>query len=398
MRLRTFTAPTVKDAMAMVREALGPDAIIVSSYERPRGRGAEVRAAIEAPPDPTPSRPTKPAAPPAAVAALALAAGFTVEPQTQKDEIAKASEELKGIAQLARRVDRKGATQRKEAARLAQIETMLTYHGLNGPQASAIISILRKLETRDPAHALSAALDARMSFHPLAEKPRRPVMLIGAPGAGKTVTVAKLAARARLAGHGIHVITTDTLRSGAVEQLGNLVARLDARVETAQSPQALAGALSRALRHDVAVFVDTPGTNALAEGERRDLAAFIRAADIEPVHVFAAGCDAAEAGEHARLFADLGATRLIMTRLDAARRIGALLTAAMEGRLAVAQVSLSPYLSEPLSTLNAGTLARILFAQAKPALDALNSAKADENTTMGEARTRKAIHPEHKAS
>lgn len=38
MRLRTFTAPTIKDAMAMVREALGPDAIIISSYERPRGR------------------------------------------------------------------------------------------------------------------------------------------------------------------------------------------------------------------------------------------------------------------------------------------------------------------------------------------------------------------------
>lgn len=394
MRLRTFTAPTIKDAMAMVREALGPDAIIISSYERPRGRGAEVRAAVEAKPEPpAPLRRDAPEP----LASLALAAGRAPPEVPDETDIAEASAKLKAIAQLARRVDRKGATTPKESNRIARVEAMLTYHGLSSHQVGAIVSTLRKLDTRDATHALTSALDARIVFQPVSEKPRRPVMLIGAPGAGKTVTVSKLAARARLAGHQIHVITTDTLRSGAVEQLGALLARMDAQVETAETPAALSKALARQRGRDAAIFIDTPGTNAFSDGERRDLNAFITAADIEPVYLAAAGGDAAESGEQARIFGELGATRLIMTRLDAARRLGALLTAALEGGLSIAQVSLSPYLSEPLSALNAGMLARILFAQAKGALDAAGDTATSAADTPAE-RPRHTSFSEHKAS
>lgn len=400
MRLRTFTAPTIKDAMAMVREALGPDAIIISSYERPRGRGAEVRAAVEAKPEPpAPLRRDVPEP----LAGLALAAGRTPPEAPDENDVAQASAQLKAIAQLARRVDRKGATAAKESNRIARVEAMLTYHGLSPQQAGSIVSTLRKLDTRDATHAVASALDTRIVFQPVSEKPRRPVMLVGAPGAGKTVTVAKLAARARLAGHQIHVITTDTLRSGAVEQLGMLLARMDAQVETAETPNALSKALARQRGRDAAIFVDTPGTNAFSDGERRDLRAFIAAADVEPVYLAAAGGDAAESGEQARIFFELGAGRLIMTRLDAARRLGALLTAALEGGMAIAQVSLSPYLSEPLSALNAGMLARILFAQAKGALEGASDPAGSAASTPGAAsapaeRPRHTSISEHKAS
>jgi len=120
--------------------------------------------------------------------------------------------------------------------------------------------------------------------------------------------------------------------------------------------------------------------------------------------VLAAGGDAAEAGEQARIFADLGAARLIMTRVDAARRLGALLSASMDSGLAIAQVSLSPYLSEPLSALNAGTLARILFAHAKSAGEALESPAAENPSTAvadppnSQRGARISPHREHKVS
>ena len=47
MRIRTFMAETMAEAMDQVRIELGPDAIIISTAEGKRGRGAEVRAAIE---------------------------------------------------------------------------------------------------------------------------------------------------------------------------------------------------------------------------------------------------------------------------------------------------------------------------------------------------------------
>lgn len=47
MRLRTFSAPTMSEAMKQIRDALGDDAIIVSSHESERGRGVQVTAASE---------------------------------------------------------------------------------------------------------------------------------------------------------------------------------------------------------------------------------------------------------------------------------------------------------------------------------------------------------------
>src|SRR5579871_4254196 len=45
MRLRNFTAPSMQEAMALVREALGPEAIIVSTDDEPGG--VRVTAALD---------------------------------------------------------------------------------------------------------------------------------------------------------------------------------------------------------------------------------------------------------------------------------------------------------------------------------------------------------------
>ena len=46
MRIRTFTAASMSEAMALVRREMGVDAIIISTRNNPRGN-VEVRAAIE---------------------------------------------------------------------------------------------------------------------------------------------------------------------------------------------------------------------------------------------------------------------------------------------------------------------------------------------------------------
>ena len=52
MRLKTFTAPSMPEAMRLVRDQLGPDAIIVSSQPADKGKGVIVTAAIEQAPEP----------------------------------------------------------------------------------------------------------------------------------------------------------------------------------------------------------------------------------------------------------------------------------------------------------------------------------------------------------
>jgi flagellar biosynthesis protein FlhF len=338
----------MKEAIAIVREEMGPDAIIVSAHERPRGRGVEVRAAVEAGPRAPEERPQ--AAP--------------VRKPVRSVSPLPTELPPKGLAQIAvRRVGQPGEARRQSAALHAALREILRYHGLDDTRIVALLDGARKPASQEAGEMLAQALDARLSFTPIAVKPRRPIMLMGGPGVGKTVTTAKLAARARLAGHPIAIITTDTLRTGAIEQLAKLLALMGTKLITTDSPESLASVLARPSLAESAIFIDTPGTNMFAMGERRDLRRFLAAGDIEPVFVLAAGTDAGEAAEHARLFAELGAKRYIVTRLDAARRFGGVIAAGDEGRLALAQVSLSPYLSEPLAALSAVSLSRILLAQ-----------------------------------
>jgi len=61
MRIRTFTAATTQAAMALVRNEMGPAAVIIAIDQAARGQGVVVRAAVDddllpaaAPPLPTP--------------------------------------------------------------------------------------------------------------------------------------------------------------------------------------------------------------------------------------------------------------------------------------------------------------------------------------------------------
>ena len=47
MRLRTFTASTMREAMAQVRESLGADAVILSTHESKRGRGVQLTDGVD---------------------------------------------------------------------------------------------------------------------------------------------------------------------------------------------------------------------------------------------------------------------------------------------------------------------------------------------------------------
>jgi len=364
MRLRTFHAATMKEAIARVRAEMGPDAVIIYSYERKRGRGVEVRAAAEGPPKtpaPTASPKPMPARIQGAEISLAGAAG-------------SAGASLAGKAKKHARkpavMNGNGAhgVSAADFARRDKSDTLkraLSFHGIPEKLALTLYELASKLDEADPAHSLAKALEAQLTFRPLPVLPPAPIMLVGGPGVGKTVTTAKLAVRARLAGHAVRVVTIDTLRSGAVEQLAKLLDLIGLTTDTAGTPAALSAWLAAQgeTKKPAALFIDTPGTNVLAASEREDLTRFINAGEIEPVLVQAAGADCAEAAADAKLFAELGVRRMVMTRLDAARRLGSLLAAADASHLGIAEVSLSPYLSEPLNALKPVALARILLAQ-----------------------------------
>ena len=189
--------------------------------------------------------------------------------------------------------------------------------------------------------------------------------LVGPPGAGKTISIAKLAARAILAGTRVRVITTDGFRAGGVEQLSSLTEILGTSLQTAASAQELRQAVDEG-EPDEYVLVDTAGINPFNKSDVVQLAELTACVSAEPVLTLAAGGNAGDALEIGEVFGAIGARRLLVTRLDAARRLGAVLAAADGGGFGFSDVSVNPHVSRGLRPLDPHALARLLLCHQSP--------------------------------
>jgi flagellar biosynthesis protein FlhF len=326
----------MQEVMTEVRAALGPDAIIVSSHQGKNGSGVKVVAAIEAafrPPEA--EKPVQNAAP-------------------DKPAQAKSAKPVAPVA--------------KGQAGLFSILPILDQHGVPRPLGSKIEKMARGVDAEGEQLALAGALDTAYSFVPLSLTQTRPLLLAGASGAGKTSSIAKLAARATLEGLKVSLLSTDTLRTGGIEQLSGYGALLGLSVSIAETPDDLRRALAKInpQKPDL-VLVDTAGINPFSGEELTATKELARAIDAEIIAVVAAGGDPHEAGEIAEAYARIGTQRFIATRLDTTRRFGSLLSFASGGPLAFAAVSATPYIAEGLQPINPVSLARLLTTPATPA-------------------------------
>jgi flagellar biosynthesis protein FlhF len=94
------------------------------------------------------------------------------------------------------------------------------------------------------------------------------------------------------------------------------------------------------------------------------------------VLVLPAGGDAREAAEAAAAFTALRPTRIIVTRLDCARRFGGLLAAAENGRLAFTEAGTTAQIAHGLTALNPVAIARLLLRDPLSAQNDLPLAEA----------------------
>lgn len=201
------------------------------------------------------------------------------------------------------------------------------------PRARALSPVLAR-------HNLPEALAVRLAEGPLtsalagalrfAALPAGPLVLAGPPGAGKTLTTAKLATRFVMAGQAPLLATADGKRAGAAEQLAAFARVLGLPLAVCAGPGALAKAV-RGRKPGQPVLIDLPGCDPFDAADARMLAALLAAVGGTAALVLPAGLDAEEAAETARAFALLGCRHLLPTRLDSARRLGGVLSAAAAG-------------------------------------------------------------------
>jgi flagellar biosynthesis protein FlhF len=155
----------------------------------------------------------------------------------------------------------------------------------------------------------------------------RVVALVGPTGVGKTTTIAKLAANYRLREkRRVGLITVDTYRVAAVEQLRTYADIIDLPMEVVATPREMREAVNRMSHLDL-VLMDTAGRSPRDEVKIQELKSMLGEAEPDEVHlVLSSTAGAKSLIATAERFADVGTTAMLLTKLDEAHGLGHLVS------------------------------------------------------------------------
>lgn len=246
----------------------------------------------------------------------------------------------------------------KESRSLEWLSALADFHGWSFRARARIEPLLENVMPADPEAVLTTLMQAIFQFDDGDLPRRKPLLLSGPPGSGKTATIAKLAAAEVLAGNDVDVVTLDVGRAGGLDQLKGLLAPLDRAPIPVSSTADLPDVVNQC-KGDV-VLVDSVGTNPFDPSDLGAISTLVSRADAELLLVLPAGQGCADSAEIARNYMALGARAMVVTQLDIARRFGGVLAAAEAG-LAFSKVGIGPTIGDGLSTLSADGLARLLL-------------------------------------
>ena len=164
------------------------------------------------------------------------------------------------------------------------------------------------------------------------------IALVGPTGAGKTTTIGKLATRWSMQ-HGsqdLALVSTDGYRVGARDQLMTYSRLLGAPLHTANSGEELAQALER-LKSKKLILIDTAGMGPRDVRLKEQLAALkLGAAHARVYLTLPAHGEANALDEAVRSFANLAPDACILTKVDEAASLGAVLSTILRHRLRIA--------------------------------------------------------------
>lgn len=312
MRIHVIRARTLPAALQQVRENHGENAIVLDTATAPDG--VTIRVGVELDPD--------------------------------KGET--------GPATIAARM--------AETAIVDHIGEALAWHGVPALVTRSLLLGVESTGGTDAEAALAAALERVFRFCRPEALPN-PLAIVGPPGSGKTAVMAKLAAARRVAGGEIAIVNADLETAGAQDRIAAFAAALGVEPASAASPAGIQSAI-----YDVdgaLVLIDTSGRAPADADDISEVSREIEAAG-DGLLVLGAAIAPVEAAELAECFAAAGATHLIVTQLDIARRVGALLAAADAGDLVIAGASLGRKVGAGLHALGPKSLARLILTPPQP--------------------------------
>jgi flagellar biosynthesis protein FlhF len=378
MEVKTYRARTMQEALLLVRRDLGPSAAVLHTREIcgsrllswiPGMRKIEVLASsqVNVPSRLPPREPDPPAPSPRASAAPVTLPRDIRDPF--REQVQGQLSELQSMVEaLCRRTRQSSQPDLPES--LFRLYTDLIDAEVGEDLARELVESMRHsaLPGDDPmllkAHIARTIEDQIRVSGPLALAPGRShvVALVGPTGVGKTTTIAKLAANYRLREkRKVGLITVDTYRIAAVEQLRTYADIIDLPMQVVSTPREMREAVQSMSNLDL-VLLDTAGRSPKDEVKIQELRAFLTEAGAHEVHlVLSSVAGGSSLQRTAERFAEVGTTALILTKLDEAMGLGSLFPLLRGSRLPLSYVTDGQNVPDDIAPADACRLARLVL-------------------------------------
>ncbi|MGA3068232.1 MAG: flagellar biosynthesis protein FlhF [Tepidisphaeraceae bacterium] len=385
MDLKTFQAPTMKEALAQVKASLGNSAVILHTrtYRRRQWLGLRGRDIVEVTagrglniPDRTARRQPPPISRPTPQALSAPPGRKLLEtPAGQGAAMLGLSQEMTGLKSMV-----KDLIENVRAQRCPQIPEEFSeyYHHLVTNQVCAdlaadIVKQVGRAIRPDQANQRDFVLQ-RMADHierllpsggPIVrskEAGPHVVALIGPTGVGKTTTIAKLAANLRLREHRrVGLITIDTYRIAAIDQLRKYADIIGSPLNVTNSPEELRSAMKSMCDCEY-ILIDTAGRSPNDALKLSELKAFLAAGRPDEVHLVLSTTASQQCAELAvNRFSEVRADKIIFTKLDEAAHVGTVLNVVRKVNKSISYVTTGQDVPDDIEVGRGRKLAQLIL-------------------------------------
>ncbi|OQW35798.1 MAG: hypothetical protein A4E19_16245 [Nitrospira sp. SG-bin1] len=418
MKVKTFHALTMQDALRAIKDELGPDAIIVSAKEvREGGRVLrafnrpilEVMAATDdegrrsssgTDPGQQAASPGRPSDPEADDAPSRLSFQKTLHGmlkpnrETTTPAVGKRSVSVKPIAMPVKmKRIRHVHSMMKELGRLLEdlsraddraiesqppsvqvlLHRSLVEQGMSPATADLLVNEACKIEQasgpcddESMRHALRCEIAKRVrTSGPIVKAEGYPAigLLIGPSGAGKTAAVAKLAAHCRLEQRrSVALITFDTYRDTAVDQLRRYAKVVGVPFACAVSARQIRDGLRRHTQVDL-VLIDMPGIGSGDLELAQELRRVLPREAVTTHLVLPASTREQELCRITRRLDDLPQPRLLFTKLDETESFGTIFEVAHQTGVPLSYWSIGRRVPGDIEVASSERLAALLTAE-----------------------------------
>lgn len=190
---------------------------------------------------------------------------------------------------------------------------------------------------------------------------QRVVALIGPTGVGKTTTIAKIAANFCLIGNkGVGLVTVDTYRIAAVEQLKTYAEIIGIPVQVAYSPRELQDSIAKMQDRDL-ILIDTAGRSHNNYLQIAELKNYLEGLNAEIHLVISATTKSQDVDEIVRAFGQLPIDRVIITKLDETTTYGVILQTCERTRAPLSFVTTGQGVPEDIDVATNEKIAQLIL-------------------------------------